>query len=130
MSSDRTGTSCAETAEASSVEPAEPSALGMPSAGAAPAAAASDVPAALLTLAKSARYATHLSELLSDLVGPYLESFLPANTADNNNGRNTNIAALKPELDLVASILHAVLVIWRTGRSMGNGRYWVEILFR
>lgn len=61
------------------------------------------VPDALLSLAKSARYTSYLSDLLGDLVAPYIPHF----------------QKLQPEINLAAALLHAMLVVWRQGRSMG-----------
>ena len=86
------------------------------------------VPDALLSLAKSSRYTSYLSDLLSDLVAPYLAHYHASNNNNigNGNGSRTNsssswklIGALKPEMDLLAALLHAMLVMWRQGRSMG-----------
>lgn len=92
------------------------------------------VPDALLSLAKSARYTSYLSDLLSDLVAPYLAHYHTnnghnnvENSNGNSNGSRPNasssswklIGKLKPEMDLVAALLHAMLVMWRQGRSMG-----------
>ena len=72
------------------------------------------VPDVLLSLAESQRHASVLSDMLGDLIAPYL----PATQSLSTSAQSIR-SALGPEIDLLASILHAILVLWRDGRTLG-----------
>ena len=76
------------------------------------------VPEALLGLEKDKRYRQSLSSLISSVVSPYLNTS-PTNTTSTDAVRRPGeIDGLKPEINLLVRIIHAV-VLAKEGTSLG-----------
>jgi hypothetical protein len=76
------------------------------------------VPEALLGLEKDKRYRQSLSSLISRVVSPYLNTS-PTNTTSTDSARRPGqIEGLKPEINVLVRIIHAV-VLAKEGTSLG-----------
>ena len=95
------------------------------------------VPDALLALAQTARYSSYLSGLIGDVLGPHLHLFAragrgagPADSSlllpPSSPSSPELLQWLRPELDLLASLVHALLLVWGEGRTLGMDHLGLE----